>query len=322
MEVEYAVGTMIELPRAALRAVRDRRGGRLLLVRHQRPHPDHARVQPRRRREQVPDALPPAQRDRLQPVRDHRPGGGRQAGRDGRGRRAGREARHQARASAASTAATRPRSTSSTAPASTTCPAPRSGSRPPGSPRAAPPSAPPDGLGPWASDDGRYELAIPRRPDRAAGRGLADHQDALRRPLAADRAPPAAFFALARGAGETRGVFVPDDGRALSHHALVELFRENPAIWKHRSFATVAAPAARAPRPRETGARSPSPSRTPSLLGPATLRDGGARSTRPSRSAASTSRWWPWSATRAARGSATCATPPTRARAARCACST
>jgi hypothetical protein len=47
--------------------------------------------------------------------------------------------------------------------------------------------------------------------------------------------PPAAFFGLTRGPDEARGVFIPDDGRALSHRSLVELFRESPAIWKYRS---------------------------------------------------------------------------------------
>ena len=46
--VDYLVGTMIELPRAALMRRRDRRGGRVLQLRHQRPHPDHAGRQPRR----------------------------------------------------------------------------------------------------------------------------------------------------------------------------------------------------------------------------------------------------------------------------------
>ncbi len=108
MEVEYAVGTMIELPRAALRARRDRPRGRLLLLRHQRPHPDDPRLQPRRRREQVPHPLPAEQRHHLQPVRDHRPGGGRKAGGDGGRRRARRAARGSSWASAASTGATRP----------------------------------------------------------------------------------------------------------------------------------------------------------------------------------------------------------------------
>lgn len=54
--------------------------------------------------------------------------------------------------------------------------------------------------------------------------------------------PPAAFFALTRGPDEWRGVFIPDDGRALSHRSLVEIFRESPAIWKHRSPDTIDPP--------------------------------------------------------------------------------
>ena len=41
--------------------------------------------------------------------------------------------------------------------------------------------------------------------------------------------PPAAYLELARGASERRAVYVPDDGRALSHRAFVALFRESPA---------------------------------------------------------------------------------------------
>ena len=51
------VGTMIELPRAALRGGRDRRDRRILLVRHERPDPDDARRIARRRR-LVPGPLP------------------------------------------------------------------------------------------------------------------------------------------------------------------------------------------------------------------------------------------------------------------------
>jgi hypothetical protein len=32
-----------------------------------------------------------------------------------------------------------------------------------------------------------------------------------------------------------RRIFIPDDGRTFSHRALVEMFRERPHIWKHRS---------------------------------------------------------------------------------------
>ena len=54
--------------------------------------------------------------------------------------------------------------------------------------------------------------------------------------------PPASFFALTRGPDETRGVYIPDDGRAFSHRSLVALFREHPAIWKHRSPDTIDGP--------------------------------------------------------------------------------
>ena len=42
-QVKYTVGTMIEVPRGALVRRRDRGGGRVLLLRHERPHPDHLR---------------------------------------------------------------------------------------------------------------------------------------------------------------------------------------------------------------------------------------------------------------------------------------
>ena len=49
-KLEYLVGTMIELPRAALRAGEIAAGGRVLQLRHQRPDPDDVRPQPRRHR--------------------------------------------------------------------------------------------------------------------------------------------------------------------------------------------------------------------------------------------------------------------------------
>ena len=55
-DARYLVGTMIELPRAALRRRRDRRARGVLLVRHQRPHPDDARPIARRCR-RVPRRL-------------------------------------------------------------------------------------------------------------------------------------------------------------------------------------------------------------------------------------------------------------------------
>ena len=50
VRIDYQVGTMIELPRAALRADEIARERRVLLLRHQRPHPDDARHLARRRR--------------------------------------------------------------------------------------------------------------------------------------------------------------------------------------------------------------------------------------------------------------------------------
>ena len=70
--VDVTIGTMIETPRAALRAGRHRRGGRLLLLRHQRPDPDDVRLQPGRRREPAHARLPRPGAAQAQPVRDHR----------------------------------------------------------------------------------------------------------------------------------------------------------------------------------------------------------------------------------------------------------
>jgi len=85
--------------------------------------------------------------------------------------------------------------------------------------------------------------------------------------------PPAAFFGLTRGPDEWRGVFIPDDGRALSHRSLVALFREHPAIWKHRSPDTIDAPGPDgAVAPEEWGSVS---ARFPEdvVFGPSSLRE-------------------------------------------------
>ena len=58
VELRPLIGTMIELPRAALTAGPDRRGRRVLLLRHQRPDPDHLGLLPRRRRGRVLLDLP------------------------------------------------------------------------------------------------------------------------------------------------------------------------------------------------------------------------------------------------------------------------
>ena len=142
VDVDYLVGTMIETPRAAIDAAAIGRGGRVLLLRHQRPDPDDVRVLPRRRRGPDHDALPGEEAHPGQPVRDPRPGRRRRARPLGRARRAAAPGRTSSSASAASTAATRPRSTSATRWASTTCPARRSGCPWPGSPPPTPPSGP------------------------------------------------------------------------------------------------------------------------------------------------------------------------------------
>jgi hypothetical protein len=84
--------------------------------------------------------------------------------------------------------------------------------------------------------------------------------------------PPAAFFELVRGADERRGVFVPDDGRALSHRALVSLFRESPRIWKHRSADTIV-PSDEGPTPRDGWGEVPEPFPQALAFSPSTLRD-------------------------------------------------
>jgi hypothetical protein len=84
--------------------------------------------------------------------------------------------------------------------------------------------------------------------------------------------PPAAYFTLVRGPGEATGVFVPDDGRALSHRALVELFRDSPQIWKHRSPDTIAVPGSEPVEAPEPWGPVPEPFPEALALVPATLR--------------------------------------------------
>ncbi len=76
---------------------RARRVGPVLLVRHQRPDPDRARLLARRRRGPLPVDLPRGRGDRAQPVPDDRPGGRRRARRARRRAGAGGAAGHQAR---------------------------------------------------------------------------------------------------------------------------------------------------------------------------------------------------------------------------------
>jgi hypothetical protein len=83
--------------------------------------------------------------------------------------------------------------------------------------------------------------------------------------------PPAAYIDLVRGAGERRGVYVADDGRALSHRALVALFREAPGIWKHRSPDSIPPGEAAVAAPEDWGT-VPEPFPQALSFGPGTLR--------------------------------------------------
>ena len=69
----YTVGTMIELPRAAICADEIASTRRLLQLRHQRPDPDGDRHLPRRRRGRVPRGLPRRTHRARQPLRLDRP---------------------------------------------------------------------------------------------------------------------------------------------------------------------------------------------------------------------------------------------------------
>ena len=83
-DVDALIGTMIEVPRAALTAGADRRGGRVLLLRHQRPDPDGLGLLPRRRRGRVLRQLPRPGHLRGLAVRVDRPRRHRPAGPDRR----------------------------------------------------------------------------------------------------------------------------------------------------------------------------------------------------------------------------------------------
>ena len=137
---DYLVGTMIELPRAALARRQDRRGRGVLLLRHQRPDPDHLRHLARRRR--------------LVPRRLHGEAASSPAIRSSRSTStasanwsrspssaAARRGPTSSSASAASMAATRRRSPSARRSGSTTSPARPSACRSPGSRRRRPRSA-------------------------------------------------------------------------------------------------------------------------------------------------------------------------------------
>ena len=130
----YLVGTMIELPRACVRADEIAQHAQILLLRHERPDADGARLLARRRRGQVPHPLPRGRRARDDPFATLDQDGVGELMRTAveRGRAAKRRSRS---ASAASTAATLRRSRSATTSGSTTSPARPTGCRSPASPR-------------------------------------------------------------------------------------------------------------------------------------------------------------------------------------------
>jgi hypothetical protein len=85
---------------------------------------------------------------------------------------------------------------------------------------------------------------------------------------------PAAFIELSRPGEGRRGLYIPDDGRAFSHHALVALFREQPHIWKHRTadrIPAMAEPPAGPPDTTEWG-EVPTPFPDALIFTPGTLR--------------------------------------------------
>ncbi len=72
VKFDYLVGTMIEVPRGALTADRNRADRRVLQLRHERSHADRARHQPRRHG-QLPHALHRERNLQEEPVRHPRP---------------------------------------------------------------------------------------------------------------------------------------------------------------------------------------------------------------------------------------------------------
>ena len=121
-----------------LRRRPDRARRRLLLLRHQRPHPDRARLLARRRRVRLPLALPRAAHHRPLAVRDDRRARASAGSSGSPPGSAARHARTSSSGSAASTAAIPTRSPSSTSPAWTTCPARPTACRSPASRRRRP----------------------------------------------------------------------------------------------------------------------------------------------------------------------------------------
>ncbi len=108
-KMPYLVGTMIEIPRAALLADGDRDRGRVLLVRHERPHADDVRLLARRHRHRSSPTT--WRRESFRSIRSSRSTRTGSASSSTLGDEDGQSARAGSKSgSAASTAAIRPRS--------------------------------------------------------------------------------------------------------------------------------------------------------------------------------------------------------------------
>ena len=130
--LDVPIGCMIELPARGADRAPHRRGGRLLLVRHQRPDADHVGLLARRRRARVLRRLPAERGAHHLPVRDARRRRGRCAGPRGRRGRPGDEARSAPRRLRRARGRPRVDPLLPRRRAWTTCRARRSGSRSPG----------------------------------------------------------------------------------------------------------------------------------------------------------------------------------------------
>lgn len=84
---------------------------------------------------------------------------------------------------------------------------------------------------------------------------------------------PGAFFDLARGPEERFRLCIADDGRALSHHSLVGMFRERPRIWKYRSPGSIPVPREDELRPVEEWGPVAEPFPAALDFGPGALRE-------------------------------------------------
>ena len=221
-KIKYQVGTMIELPRAALMAGEIAQTAEFFSLRHQRSDADHLRHQPRRRGE-LSRHLPVAGHLPGRSVRDARPRRRRRTDPASPPSAAGRREASSSSASAASMAAIPPRSPSATTPGSTTCPARRSASRSHGSPPRKPrwarvrrrrrsPSPSPEGEGrrPQARRGGGFRrLQQNITPPAALRATTSPSRGGCRSALAPDSTPPDWRGISRRGGADWRARFPP-----------------------------------------------------------------------------------------------------------------